>query len=106
MGAIADTYGIADGTVRALAAGADAVCVGGGLCDEDTVLLLRDAIVARRPGRPPRRGPPRRRRPPGRRTRRLDHVRRGPREWTGRATTPSAWPRPAARSAWTAPSRR
>lgn len=45
MGAIADTYGIADGTVRALAAGVDAVCVGGGLCDEGTVLLLRDAIV-------------------------------------------------------------
>lgn len=46
MGAIADTYGIADGTVRALAAGADAVCIGGGLCDEATVLLLRDAVVA------------------------------------------------------------
>lgn len=46
MGAIADTYGIAEGTVRALAAGADAVCVGGGLCDEGTVVLLRDAIVA------------------------------------------------------------
>ncbi|MFI1578493.1 glycoside hydrolase family 3 protein [Embleya sp. NPDC020630] len=45
MGAIADTYGIADGTVRAIAAGVDAVCVGGGLCDEDTVLHLRDALV-------------------------------------------------------------
>ncbi|MDI2128078.1 glycoside hydrolase family 3 protein [Yinghuangia seranimata] len=54
MGAIADTYGIADGTVRALAAGADAVCVGGGLCDEATVVLLRDAIVdAVRTGRLP-----------------------------------------------------
>ncbi|WP_145908158.1 glycoside hydrolase family 3 protein [Kitasatospora viridis] len=46
MGAIADTYGIARGTVLALAAGADAICVGGGLCDEETVLELRDAIVA------------------------------------------------------------
>jgi beta-N-acetylhexosaminidase len=45
MGAIADTYGIAEGTVLALAAGADAICVGGGLCDEETVLRLRDAIV-------------------------------------------------------------
>ncbi|WP_035845695.1 glycoside hydrolase family 3 protein [Kitasatospora azatica] len=45
MGAIADTYGIAEGTVLALAAGADAICVGGGLCDEETVLQLRDAIV-------------------------------------------------------------
>ncbi|MDH6141640.1 beta-N-acetylhexosaminidase [Kitasatospora sp. GP30] len=46
MGAIADRYGIAEGTVLALAAGADAICVGGGLCDEETVLRLRDAIVA------------------------------------------------------------
>ncbi|MFJ6212938.1 glycoside hydrolase family 3 protein [Streptomyces sp. NPDC092296] len=46
MGAIADTYGTAEGTVLALAAGADAICVGGGLADEETVLLLRDAIVA------------------------------------------------------------
>ncbi|WP_327068898.1 glycoside hydrolase family 3 protein [Kitasatospora sp. NBC_01250] len=54
MGAIANTYGIADGTVLALAAGADAICVGGGLCDEETVLRLRDAIVeAVRSGRLP-----------------------------------------------------
>ncbi|MGF1427768.1 glycoside hydrolase family 3 protein [Kitasatospora sp. LaBMicrA B282] len=46
MGAIANTYGIAEGTVLALAAGADAICVGGGLADEETVLRLRDAIVA------------------------------------------------------------
>ncbi|MYW00745.1 glycoside hydrolase family 3 protein [Streptomyces sp. SID3343] len=46
MGAVAHTYGIADGTVRAIAAGVDAVCVGGGLCDEETVLHLRDALVA------------------------------------------------------------
>ncbi|MCF2529944.1 glycoside hydrolase family 3 protein [Yinghuangia soli] len=45
MGAIADTYGVADGSVRALAAGADAVCIGGGLCDEATLLMIRDAIV-------------------------------------------------------------
>ncbi|MFI9270439.1 glycoside hydrolase family 3 protein [Kitasatospora sp. NPDC052896] len=54
MGAIADTYGIAEGTVLALAAGADAICVGGGLADEETVLRLRDAIVeAVRAGRIP-----------------------------------------------------
>lgn len=45
MKAIAGTYGIERGTVMALAAGADAICVGGGLCDELTVLALRDAIV-------------------------------------------------------------
>ena len=54
MGAISDTYGIAEGTVRAIAAGVDAVCVGGGLCDEGTVLMLRDALVdAVREGRLP-----------------------------------------------------
>ncbi|AXI79388.1 glycoside hydrolase family 3 protein [Peterkaempfera bronchialis] len=46
MGAIADTYGTAEGTVLALAAGADAICVGGGLADEETVLHLQGAIVA------------------------------------------------------------
>jgi len=46
MGAIADTFGTARGTVLALAAGADAVCVGGGLSDEETVIHLRDALVA------------------------------------------------------------
>jgi beta-N-acetylhexosaminidase len=45
MRAVADTYGIERGTVLALAAGADAICVGGGLSDEETVLALRDAIV-------------------------------------------------------------
>ncbi len=45
MGAIADNYGIAEGTLLAIEAGADAICVGGGLADEDTVILLRDAIV-------------------------------------------------------------
>ncbi|WP_328915989.1 MULTISPECIES: glycoside hydrolase family 3 protein [unclassified Streptomyces] len=46
MEAIAATYGIERGSVMALAAGADAICVGGGLSDEQTVLTLRDAIVA------------------------------------------------------------
>ncbi|SEF85813.1 beta-N-acetylhexosaminidase [Actinacidiphila yanglinensis] len=46
MQAIAAAYGIERGTVMALAAGADAICVGGGLCDERTALNLRDAIVA------------------------------------------------------------
>lgn len=46
MDAIAGTYGIERGSVLAIAAGADAICVGGGLADEDTVLLLRDALVA------------------------------------------------------------
>ncbi|HEY5833219.1 glycoside hydrolase family 3 protein [Streptomyces sp.] len=46
MRAIAATYGIERGTVMALAAGADAICVGGGLADEHTVVVLRDAIVA------------------------------------------------------------
>lgn len=45
MQAIAATYGIERGTVMALLAGADAICVGGGLADEETVLRLRDAIV-------------------------------------------------------------
>ncbi|MFI9719203.1 glycoside hydrolase family 3 protein [Streptomyces sp. NPDC052396] len=45
MKAIADGYGIERGTVLAIAAGADAICVGGGLCDEGTVLRLRDALV-------------------------------------------------------------
>ncbi|RPK91412.1 MULTISPECIES: glycoside hydrolase family 3 protein [Streptomyces] len=46
MDAIAGTYGIERGSVLALAAGADAICVGGGLADEETVLRLRDALVA------------------------------------------------------------
>lgn len=46
MRAIASTYGIGRGSVLALAAGVDAICVGGGLADEETVLRLRDALVA------------------------------------------------------------
>lgn len=46
MQAIASTYGIERGSVLAIAAGADALCVGGGLDDDSTVLRLRDALVA------------------------------------------------------------
>lgn len=45
MNAIVGTYGLERGSVLALAAGADAICVGGGLADEDTVLRLRDALL-------------------------------------------------------------
>ncbi|MTE20942.1 glycoside hydrolase family 3 protein [Streptomyces sp. TRM43335] len=45
MRAVAATYGIERGSVMAVAAGADAICVGGGLADEETVLRLRDALV-------------------------------------------------------------
>ncbi|MDI3417078.1 glycoside hydrolase family 3 protein [Streptomyces luteolus] len=45
MQAISATYGIERGSVLAVAAGADAICVGGGLADEETVLRLRDALV-------------------------------------------------------------
>ncbi|MFI5686886.1 glycoside hydrolase family 3 protein [Streptomyces sp. NPDC051636] len=46
MRAISGTYGLEHGVVLAIAAGADAICVGGGLCDEGTVLRLRDSLVA------------------------------------------------------------
>lgn len=46
MRAISGTYGLEHGVVLAIAAGADAICVGGGLCDEGTVLGLRDSLVA------------------------------------------------------------
>ncbi|AEV87451.1 sugar hydrolase [Actinoplanes sp. SE50] len=39
-------FGLAGATVRALAAGVDAICVGGDHADEQTAILLRDAIVA------------------------------------------------------------
>ncbi|MER7778478.1 glycoside hydrolase family 3 N-terminal domain-containing protein [Streptomyces sp. NPDC096191] len=45
MRAISGTYGIERGSALAIAAGADAICVGGGLCDEDTVRRLSDALV-------------------------------------------------------------
>jgi beta-N-acetylhexosaminidase len=46
MRAISDGVGIVEGTVRALAAGCDAICIGGGLADEDIVIELRAAIAA------------------------------------------------------------
>ncbi|MFJ6541414.1 glycoside hydrolase family 3 protein [Streptomyces sp. NPDC091385] len=45
MRAISATYGIERGSVLAIAAGADAICVGGGLADDETVRRLRDALV-------------------------------------------------------------
>jgi beta-N-acetylhexosaminidase len=45
MRAVADTYGLGHGSVLAIAAGADAVCVGGTPCDEAQVLRLRDTLV-------------------------------------------------------------
>ncbi|SEO79877.1 glycoside hydrolase family 3 protein [Actinacidiphila rubida] len=44
MGAVTDRYGIDGATVRALAAGADAVCVGGEHADEGTAYLLARAL--------------------------------------------------------------
>ncbi|MFI6346613.1 glycoside hydrolase family 3 protein [Streptomyces sp. NPDC050560] len=45
MQAITARYGIERGSVLAVAAGADAICVGGGLADDATVRQLRDALV-------------------------------------------------------------
>ncbi|WP_030267898.1 glycoside hydrolase family 3 protein [Streptomyces sp. NRRL B-24484] len=45
MGAISGTHGVAAGAVKAVAAGADTICVGGGLQDEAAFLYLRDALV-------------------------------------------------------------
>jgi beta-N-acetylhexosaminidase len=45
MRAVTGTVGLAEGSVRAVAAGADAICVGGGLADEATVELLAGALA-------------------------------------------------------------
>ncbi|MFC8373517.1 glycoside hydrolase family 3 protein [Streptomyces sp. NPDC057239] len=45
MGAVADRYGVPGAAVRAVAAGADAVCVGGGTAAEETTTRLADALV-------------------------------------------------------------
>jgi beta-N-acetylhexosaminidase len=45
MRAISDGVGIAEGAVLALIAGCDALCIGGGLADEDIVDELRRAII-------------------------------------------------------------
>jgi beta-N-acetylhexosaminidase len=46
MRGVSGQFGLAGATVRALAAGADAICVGGEHADERTAIELRDAIVA------------------------------------------------------------
>ncbi|AGL19609.1 glycoside hydrolase family 3 protein [Actinoplanes sp. N902-109] len=46
MQGVSRKYGLAGATVRAIAAGADAICVGGDHADEATAVRLRDAIVA------------------------------------------------------------
>jgi beta-N-acetylhexosaminidase len=45
MGAVTDRYGIDGAAVRAVAAGADAICVGGERADMGTAALLADALV-------------------------------------------------------------
>ncbi|UED84237.1 glycoside hydrolase family 3 protein [Streptomyces profundus] len=45
MRAVAGTYGLDQGCVLAIAAGADALCIGGTPSDEAEVLRLRDALV-------------------------------------------------------------
>ncbi|WP_417629331.1 glycoside hydrolase family 3 protein [Paractinoplanes rhizophilus] len=45
MRAVRLRYGLPGAAVRALAAGVDAICVGGDHADEKTAVLLRDAIV-------------------------------------------------------------
>jgi beta-N-acetylhexosaminidase len=45
MQGVSRRFGLAGATVRALAAGADAICVGGEHADEQTATLLLDAIV-------------------------------------------------------------
>lgn len=46
MQGVSRQYGLGGATVRALAAGADAICVGGEHADEQTAIRIRDAIVA------------------------------------------------------------
>ncbi|MFC5825642.1 glycoside hydrolase family 3 protein [Nonomuraea insulae] len=46
MEAVAGAYGIGGASARAIAAGADAICVGGERADEATAAGIRDAIVA------------------------------------------------------------
>ena len=45
MGGITGAMSLADGCVRAVAAGIDLLCIGGGLADEGTVLDVVDALV-------------------------------------------------------------
>ena len=46
MRGLSDEYGVAEGAVRALIAGCDALCIGGGLADEAVVAEVTAAIVA------------------------------------------------------------
>jgi beta-N-acetylhexosaminidase len=46
MRGLSDEFGVAEGGVRALIAGCDALCIGGGLADEDAVSEVSAAIVA------------------------------------------------------------
>ncbi len=46
MGAVTARHGIDGATVKAVAAGVDAVCVGGESAEEATVALLVEALVA------------------------------------------------------------
>lgn len=45
MRGLSDGYGVAEGAVRAMIAGCDALCIGGGLADEDVVAEVCRAIV-------------------------------------------------------------
>ncbi|GAA3035787.1 glycoside hydrolase family 3 protein [Streptosporangium longisporum] len=45
MAAVSRSYGIGGASVLAVAAGADAICVGGEHADEETAIAVRDAIV-------------------------------------------------------------
>jgi len=54
MGSISARWGIAEGAAKAIGAGVDAICFGGGLASEDAFLYLRNALVwAVREGRLP-----------------------------------------------------
>lgn len=46
MAAVSGAYGIGGASARAIAAGADAICVGGERADEATAIEVRDAIAA------------------------------------------------------------
>ncbi|WP_188194472.1 glycoside hydrolase family 3 protein [Nonomuraea sp. SYSU D8015] len=46
MAAVSGAYGIGGASARAIAAGADAICVGGERADEATAVEIRDAIAA------------------------------------------------------------
>ncbi|MEU4511894.1 glycoside hydrolase family 3 N-terminal domain-containing protein [Nonomuraea wenchangensis] len=46
MAAVSEAYGIGGAAARAIAAGADAICVGGERADEATAVEIRDAVAA------------------------------------------------------------